>query len=187
MTKAGTYSFCKDCPTNGHCCSRVKHNGKIESPVIFQNDIEEIVRYTGKHPDSFSLRRDDSYEGLRSMRTDEAGCYFYNNGECSIYTVRPVDCRLFPLDIKMEEDGRIVWIAYTRLCPVGFDPRNYLEEAKTLLPELGKNVYQYAKMELPGMDKEPYVELEELNLSDCQLEIPIHSRSSNLTISPLEI
>jgi len=51
------------------------------------------------------------------------------------------------LDIIENPEGRIVWIAYTKLCPNGFDPHEYLEEAKKLLPEFGNDVYRFAKID----------------------------------------
>ncbi len=37
-------------------------------------------------------------------------------------------------------------------------------QAKKLLPELGENIFAFAGMDLLRMDKEPYIELEDLEL-----------------------
>jgi len=68
------------------------------------------------------------------------------------------------LDIIENPEGRIVWIAYTNLCPKGFDAHEYLEEAKKLLPGFEDDIYRFAKIDLPAMDKEPYIELEDVEL-----------------------
>ena len=164
MTILGTFKFCKECPASGNCCSRAKPNGEVDSPVLLPKDAEKIEGLTGEKADSFSLVRNDLSDTLRFLKTGTKGCYFHQNGKCGIYQMRPLDCRLFPLDVIETPDGRIALIAYTRLCPVGFNPKEHLEQAKKLLPELGENIYDFAGMDLPGMDKEPYVELEDLGL-----------------------
>ena len=168
MTILGTYKFCEECPTSGNCCSRVRPNGEVDSPVLFPKDLEKIEEYTGENINSFSLVRNELGDSLRFLKTGTNGCYFHQEGKCGIYQVRPLDCRLFPLDVIKTPDGRIALIAYTRLCPVGFDPKEHIEQAKKLLPELGENIYAYAGMDLPGMDKEPYIELEDLGLRVAQ-------------------
>ncbi len=45
----------------------------------------------------------------------------FANGQCEIYEDRPIDGRLFPVDIREERDGTLVWIVYTRLCPAGLE------------------------------------------------------------------
>ena len=70
------------------------------------------------------------------MRAGKGGCHFYTEGRCAIYHVRPLDCRLFPLDIIEVGEHKFVWIAYTRFCPVKFDAFELLEQAKHLIPQL---------------------------------------------------
>ena len=116
--------------------------------------------------------------GARLMRTGKGGCHFYREGKCAIYRVRPLDCRLFPLDIIEVEEHKFVWIAYTRFCPVEFDPFELLEQAKHLIPQLGDNIVSYARAETPGLDKEPYIEV-------CDVHIPIESRVGGEGSMPL--
>ena len=84
------------------------------------------------------------------------GCAFFANGQCEIYEDRPIDCRLFPVDIREERDGTLVWIVYTRLCPAGFDRTGFLEHAERLLPALQGHAREYARMDTRGMDAEPF-------------------------------
>lgn len=164
MTIIGEYGFCEKCPASGNCCSRARPNGEVDSPVLLPKDLKQIEEYTGEIANSFSLVRNELSDSLRFLKTGTKGCCFHEDGKCGIYQVRPLDCRLFPLDVIETPDGRIALIAYTRLCPVGFDPKDHLEQAKKLLPELGENIYDFAGMDLVGMDKEPYIELEDLGL-----------------------
>ena len=156
---AGTYGFCAKCASGSNCCSRVTPSGEIDPPVLFSSDVEAIEQFTGKRADSFSNLKDVATRSERVILLGSKGCFFYRDGKCSIYAVRPVDCRLFPVDIIEKPDGRLVWIAYTSLCPVSFDPRAQLDHARRLLPLLGENVRAYARMETDALDRASYVEL----------------------------
>ena len=157
----GTYSSCAGCAKETNCCARVRPRGRIDCPVLFPRDVEAIERFTGKTPDVFSSRRRGTRSPARFMRADSRGCFFYRGNTCTIYAVRPLDCRFFPLDIAEEyPGGRLVWIVYTGLCPVDFDPRPCLEEAAKVSSWLGKHARDYAAIGVPRMDKQPYVELD---------------------------
>ena len=160
----GTYSFCANCPTSA-CCSKVRPGGRIDSPILFPGDVRAVERFTGESADRFSVSKNGKNHSERLMRTgSQSGCYFYRDGKCAIYHVRPLDCRLFPFDIIEKSDGRLVWIVYTRLCPTEYDHHAYFEQAKKLLPRLGSNLHTYARAETPAMEKEPCIELEEVDL-----------------------
>ena len=136
-------------------------DGAIDAPLLYPDDVRLIEAYAGLSADSFSSPSSDQEAGERLMRTGSGGCYFYRNGRCSVYQARPIDCRLFPFDIMEEEDGRLIWILYTNLCPVPFDLREF-EEARKLLPELGDRVRRYARARVPGMDEQTFVILGEV-------------------------
>lgn len=57
---------------------------------------------------------------------DLTKCKFVNECKCNIYSKRPLDCRLFPLDI-IEEDGKFYWCIFT-VCP------KHAEIRKKLIP-----------------------------------------------------
>jgi len=165
ISEEGTYSFCSMCSSEGNCCSRVKPKGQIDAPVLFRNEVNNIEKSTEIDRNDFSLANSKSHKNVRLMRTNEDGCYFYRNGKCDIYHLRPIDCRLFPLDFYQESDGRIILIAYTNLCPVDYNPYDYIKQAKELIYSLGSDLFTYAKLEAPGMDLQPYIIL-------CELEFP---------------
>ena len=54
--------------------------------------------------DSFSIKEKENYE-----------CVFYNNG-CSIYSVRPNQCKTYPFWVKNMRNEKI-WEAEKKLCP----------------------------------------------------------------------
>lgn len=165
----GTYSFCAKCPSNGNCCSKVRPGGRIDPPLLFDRDVRQIERFVKQAVDSFSTHASNRGRHARLMRAEKDGCYFYREGRCAIYHVRPLDCRLFPLDIIEKCENKFVWIAYTQFCPIKFDALQLLEQAKHLIQQLGDNIVSYARAETPGLDKEPYIEL-------CDVHVPIESR-----------
>jgi uncharacterized cysteine cluster protein YcgN (CxxCxxCC family) len=84
----------------------------------------------------------------RSLRLkDDGSCIFFDDklGRCGVYDYRPLDCRLFPLDITLI-DGQYHWICYDcGFREVDEDTVGFAE--KTLLPELMPYVSAYAKAE----------------------------------------
>lgn len=158
----GTFSFCANCPTSKNCCGRVEPNGRIDPPLLFGGDIDAVVRFTGETAEAFSSSCGG--RSRRLMRTSKNRCHFYRQGKCVIYAVRPADCRLFPFTIMEGPDGRLTWMVFTSLCAVAFDPYSHLDSAKAVLPLLGNDVREYARVETPAMDDEPYIELGDVEL-----------------------
>ncbi len=158
-TLDGSYSFCNLCRKDGNCCVRVSPGGSIGNPVLLSEDVEKIEQHSGISRDAFSTCSDRIEHGTRVMKSDSKGCHFCENGNCAIYPVRPLDCRLFPIDVMEKSNGDVVWIAYTATCPVAFDIAACLEQAKNLLPRLQGKLLEYARANAPWMSGEPYVEL----------------------------
>ena len=149
----GTLAFCASCPASNNCCSRVRHGGAVEAPVLLGEETHRIAKRTGQKVTAFSR---DLGDGIFRQVLSETGCAFFANGRCGIYEDRPIDCRLFPVDIFEQDDGRLVWIVYTRLCPMGIDRAGLLDHAERLLPALEGRARGYARVEARGMDAEPY-------------------------------
>ncbi len=160
----GTYSFCEQCKKEDNCCVKVTRNGRINCPILFPEDAERIEKHTGISLSAFSIGHGILKRSHRVMKFANNGCFFCRNGQCSIYPVRPLDCRLFPFDILEKDDGSLVWIAYTKICRVKFDITAWLEKAKCLLPQLKYKVREYARADAPWKSGEPYVELESVKM-----------------------
>lgn len=160
----GSYSFCKMCQKDKNCCVRITPGGRIGNPILFQEDIDRIENFTKKDKNTFSNIPLDSTRLIRSMKSNENGCHFSQKGDCTIYPVRPLDCRLFPIDIKEKLDGSLIWIAYIATCPVTYDILSCWEQAKQLLPYLKNNIKDYARANAPWMHDEPFVELGKIDL-----------------------
>ena len=131
----GSFSFCKSCPSNKNCCTRMRTNSSIDNAIVFNEEIEEIERFSGIDREEFlqtgRYPQDWPYQTLKHEGL--SGCYFHRDGRCKIYSVRPLDCRFFPFDIIEDDEGNLNWIVYIDLCPVDFDYRESFQKLKGFL------------------------------------------------------
>lgn len=114
----GTFNLCHNCVNaKATCCS----NPAVDSPMILPNEALEIQKATNteisdfaKEIDFATMYNDKALKSLYQMKrqSDSSACYFYKNCKCSIYDIRPIDCRIFPYDIKLEKDGNYYLVYY---------------------------------------------------------------------------
>ena len=83
------FDFKEYCIGCGWCCQG-------ESPYASK---EELKKYNA--------------EGINKKENES--CRFLKNGLCSIYSKRPFDCRIFPIDLKRIHE-KIMWILWEN-CP----------------------------------------------------------------------
>jgi Fe-S-cluster containining protein len=148
-----------------NCC-------EIAPPFLTDQDVRNIANSTGLTASQFAeVRHDDRGQPVYRMKQSGARkCHFYSpeSRKCGIYENRPLDCRLFPLDIARLA-GRFVWILYTS-CPL--DTPLAKEAAlemvasaeEVLLPQLGKNLEAYARCSMTSFEQGHWVELREVRL-----------------------
>ena len=110
---------CRNC---GFCCT--DSSGTI---YVDSDEIKKIAKYLKisedkfkeeylfPFRDSFSIKEKENYE-----------CIFYDNG-CSIYTVRPNQCRTYPFWIKNMRN-KDAWESEKKQCPGIGSGRLYTEE-----------------------------------------------------------
>ena len=118
--------------------------------MILPNEVKEISKITNKKVSDFAdkvdfgkLHNDSALKALYQMKKQNQKCYFYRNNKCNIYDIRPIDCRIFPYDIKLEKDGCFYLIYYiTNNCAVkSID----IEDLK----EISYNTRLYLRLLLP--------------------------------------
>ena len=114
----GTFDLCSNCVgKNSTCCC----DPIVDSPMLLPNEVEAISKKLKLEKDDFTKRIDlakinndyslkDLYQMKRFKNTD--ACYFYRDNKCTIYDIRPIDCRIFPYDIKLEKDGNYYLVYY---------------------------------------------------------------------------
>jgi Fe-S-cluster containining protein len=101
----------------------------------------DIVRWVDRHgidmddePEAFVILR----QGKRVMvlRHERGGCrYLGADNRCTIYTSRPLGCRVFPFDPEFSKKGKIRRLAIvkaTEECPYELDGRNDVAEIRDL-------------------------------------------------------
>lgn len=131
----GTFNLCTNCVNNkANCCS----NPNVDSPMILPSEIEAISKATKIDKNLFATKiefskmyNDDSLKDLYQMkRKKNDNCYFYKNNKCSIYDIRPIDCRIFPYDVKLEKDGCYYLVYYkSDMCQIN---KEQLKNIKTV-------------------------------------------------------
>jgi Fe-S-cluster containining protein len=96
---------CEKCP--GYCC-----RGESGDVWVGQQDIRRICGFLHLHPVDFIQRYLNRIGNRMSMKERFTGqeyeCVFFNGpeGKCSIYAVRPIQCRQFPFwnDFRRHKD-----------------------------------------------------------------------------------
>lgn len=126
----GTFSFCTECFVQHKdcCCS----SDKVDMPIFAETEIDLLRNQLLKKnvsKDIYSKKLQEPYQGtcIRQMlRENElvndksvSRCHFFdiNDKKCKIYEGRPIDCRLFPFDIRLDESKSQYIIGYyNELC-----------------------------------------------------------------------
>lgn len=156
--------FCNGC---GVCCQG-ELNGLIERPFLTSLDIENIIKETGLQESDFVDNVFIAESNIKVLRTKPKGevvgerseqsgkgCMFFDDEtrRCKIYRSRPLDCRLFPLDIA-KEDEKYYLILYTDVCPVDVDliSEPIKPAMDKILPLLKDYIHEYITLE-NGIEK----------------------------------
>lgn len=114
----GTFNLCSNCVgKSATCCC----NPNVDSPMLLPKEAETISKNMKINIEDFAnqidfskMHKDYSLKDLYQMKRQEKNnnCYFYKNNQCTIYEIRPIDCRIFPYDIKLENDGNYYLVYY---------------------------------------------------------------------------
>ncbi len=117
--------------------------------MLTKVDVQQIKDYLGLDTHRFiqSECNGENSNSLTFIRTHtKGGCIFYKNNKCQIYNVRPLDCRLFPLDI-FKLGNNFHWLIYDTFCHQPFDyemlqnyGRKLIEDYKVNLEEFGRRM-----------------------------------------------
>jgi Fe-S-cluster containining protein len=131
-TRLGTYNFCKNCVgKEKNCCC----HPKIDMPIILPFEVERIKRKFNVKTKYFAELINLVYRMKRNLKTD--ACIFYQNNQCQIYSDRPLDCRLFPYDFKIDKNKNLVLINYSKSICQKYKPNKTLkDQSYTIRPLL---------------------------------------------------
>lgn len=161
----GTYKFCNTCIGKRKCCC---NSSNVDMPILLPFEVDEISKITKRNVDEFAIKLTNKLYQMKRENEDEAkGCIFFQNNVCSIYDLRPIDCRLFPFDFK-EINGEYKVIYYDKICdsiPISkeeiemcaYNLRPLLDLAMPYLSECSDSVF------CKRLDKQHFVELFSIN------------------------
>lgn len=157
---------CRWCNNSSHCCSRVSKSGELPPPFVFPFEVDRIASLA---PNGGALEcgRTLASDEVWTLKATERGCVFSVAGACQIYENRPLDCRLFPFDIREGADGSLVWICYERMCGLSEELPAAWAKARALLISAAptfhdlRNYARYARAQLAPL---PFVELGAVDL-----------------------
>jgi hypothetical protein len=124
------------------------------------SDIKAISELTRLHETEFVEARINPETGnsvLFVSPPEGSGCRFHDtaSGNCTIYSARPIDCRLYPLDILFK-DGSYYWILWQYCEITQNDLEALLVYGEAMLPLITEHVHDYATVPLETMDNNPY-------------------------------
>lgn len=121
----GTFNLCSNCVGKdvNCCCSQ-----NVDAPMLLPREVDEISKAKNIKKEEFvskisfaDMYGDENLKDLYQLKKQDnsLACYFYRNNKCTIYDIRPIDCRIFPYDIKLEKDGNYYLVFYkTKECQI---------------------------------------------------------------------
>lgn len=142
----GTYEFCNECHTSERkCCCE---SDEVDMPVLINDEPNNIQ---GKSPRVNRLKQFSTQIGKTSVRQmnrkDKGECHFFCNGSCKIYEDRPIDCRLFPFDIKLDKETGEYWIGYySEICEKGLPDKEEMKKYVHILRPYFFLLYPFANI-----------------------------------------
>jgi Fe-S-cluster containining protein len=145
----GTFNFCEGCPGDNNCCT-----GKsVDLPVLIPSDIINISNEMKLPANVFSTHTNGT---LSEMKARKGKCFFYEKDRCTIYHDRPIDCRLFPFDIKKSKENKLMLVQYSTTCPKPIETNNYTNDIMPLLSSLRPFFREFAEHRSPLLNKHSY-------------------------------
>lgn len=122
LGRLGIFDNCRDC--HECCCGPV--------PYVLPSELAVF--------DDRLKRQLYMIKGVAFLKKDRGKCCFLGeSGECAVYIVRPLSCRLYPFDV-FSRNGQLEWVLFVQ-CPL----------ARKLLGNLGQT--QYAISLLSALEK----------------------------------
>lgn len=99
------------CQRCGKCCNATLFDTGV---LLFPFEIERLAIKSNLSKRQFKERFTYTENGRRFLKLP---CPFYQDG-CSVYSVRPVACREFPLNQIVPKNGKM-WMTVNMDCPAG--------------------------------------------------------------------
>jgi Fe-S-cluster containining protein len=132
------------CTGCGNCCKEpllpLTHEDLTRLVLHTGQDAMKLVRFVSRdeinmddEPEGFALLR----QGRRAMvlRHARGGClYLGEDNRCTVYSHRPLGCRIFPFDPTFSKSGRLIRLQLIQAtdCPYETDGHNSIKDLEKL-------------------------------------------------------
>lgn len=126
------------CTACGKCC--LNHGEGYEFVWSNRDERTALARHFGLSLAEFEERYCERPNGLRRLTFKSRGdaCTFLQDGQCSVYALRPAQCRTFPFWPELVEDEDTWQRDVASFCPgVGQGPVHTLEEIRAQMRRSG--------------------------------------------------
>lgn len=107
--REGTYNHCSSCSIKKNCCC--DFDDEIDNIIVTAEEKNALIQRTGQEYEKYFRKINDKAYNILNI---DSKCPFYKKG-CTVYDIRPSDCRLFPFDLK-NIDGKYYLIRYDLPC-----------------------------------------------------------------------
>lgn len=144
------------CP-NGVCCAHVGDDELIFPPFLGRRDRQRLTRLENVVPEKHFVEKRDPKSGTVYFQLGTGGCVgcdFFDSktGHCTVYKFRPLDCKLFPLTLDLQQET-LMWIVYLCAClPAvsNIDIQRFTEYAERRILPLFTDEDLWLYAQLPG-------------------------------------
>ncbi len=102
------------------CCRFLEADSPL-APIFTESETEKVIA-AGADPSLFRPQADGKSSQVQlKPHTDFYICPFFDpdTSHCTIYSIRPLDCQLYPFALMFSEDGSEVVLGVDTLCPFG--------------------------------------------------------------------
>ena len=100
------------------CCRFLEADSPL-APIFTATETEKVIA-AGADPMLFRRQADGKSAQIQlKPHNDLYICPFFEpeTSHCTIYSIRPLDCQLYPFALMFSEDGREVMLGVDSLCP----------------------------------------------------------------------
>ena len=102
------------------CCRFLEADSPL-APIFTATEMEKVIAQ-GADPVLFRPQADGNSAQIQlKPHNDFYICPFFDpeTSHCTIYSIRPLDCQLYPFALMFSEDGNEVVLGVDTLCPFG--------------------------------------------------------------------
>ena len=104
-----------DCKSCANCCKEMR-------PLVLEDEIQPICNKFGILKEEFKNKYLEKDEEEGEYIINKKPCPFLDNNQCSIYDIRPEDCKSFPHLHKEEFLSRLMGVIQNySICPIVFN------------------------------------------------------------------